>query len=113
MAAIVGCAGLRPVMAALEQGGTVVLANKEPLVSAGALVIEAAVRHGATLLPADSEHNAIFQCFDSARADRVRRVILTASGGPFRDARLDEMRRVTPEQAVAQDRKSTRLNSSH
>src|SRR3546814_7588887 len=73
MAAIVGCAGLRPVMAALEQGGTVVLANKEPLVSAGALVIEAAVRHGATLLPADSEHNAIFQCFDSARADRVRR----------------------------------------
>ncbi|RIA45811.1 1-deoxy-D-xylulose 5-phosphate reductoisomerase [Hephaestia caeni] len=101
MAAIVGCAGLRPVTAALEQGGTVVLANKEPLVSAGALVIETAARHGATLLPADSEHNAIFQCFDSARADRVRRVILTASGGPFRDATLDEMRRVTPEQAVA------------
>src|SRR3546814_1361201 len=95
------CSSDLPVMAALEQGGTVVLANKEPLVSAGALVIEAAVRHGATLLPADSEHNAIFQCFDSARADRVRRVILTASGGPFRDARLDEMRRVTPEHAVA------------
>ncbi|HVI98601.1 MAG TPA: 1-deoxy-D-xylulose-5-phosphate reductoisomerase [Sphingomonas sp.] len=101
MAAIVGCAGLRPVMAALERGGTVVLANKEPLVSAGALVMEAAARHGATLLPADSEHNAIFQCFDAARPDRVRRVILTASGGPFHDASLDAMRRVTPEQAVA------------
>jgi 1-deoxy-D-xylulose-5-phosphate reductoisomerase len=101
MAAIVGCAGLKPVLAALERGGTVVLANKEPLVSAGGLVTAAAARHGATLLPADSEHNAIFQCFDSARPDRVRRVILTASGGPFRDASLDEMRGVTPEQAVA------------
>ncbi len=101
MAAIVGCAGLRPVMAALEHGGTLVLANKEPLVSAGGIVTAAAARHGATLLPADSEHNAIFQCFDSARPDRVRRVILTASGGPFRDASLDDMRGVTPEQAVA------------
>src|SRR3546814_13226919 len=96
------CSSDLPVMAALEQGGTVVLANKEPLVSAGALVIEAAVRHGATLLPADSEHNAIFQCFDSARADRVRRVILTASGGPFRDARLDEIGRASCRERVCQ-----------
>ena len=66
MAAIVGCAGLRPVMAALAAGGTVALANKESLVSAGALVMDAARRHGATLLPVDSEHNAIFQCFDQA-----------------------------------------------
>ena len=101
MAAIVGCAGLRPVLAALERGGTLVLANKEPLVSAGEIVMAAAARHGATLLPADSEHNAIFQCFDSARPDRVRRVVLTASGGPFRDASLDAMRAVTPEQAIA------------
>ena len=101
MAAIVGCAGLEPVMAAVEQGGTVVLANKEPLVSAGEVILAAAARHGATLLPADSEHNAIFQCFDFARANRVRRIILTASGGPFRDWPSDKMRTVTVEQAVA------------
>jgi len=99
--AIVGCAGLRPVMAAVEQGGTVVIANKEPLVSAGELVIDAARRFGATLLPADSEHNAIFQCFDPAQAEHVRRIILTASGGPFRDWSLERMREVTPQQAVA------------
>ncbi|GAA0301807.1 1-deoxy-D-xylulose-5-phosphate reductoisomerase [Sphingomonas oligophenolica] len=101
MAAIVGCAGLEPVMAAVEQGGTVVLANKEPLVSAGEVILAAAARHGATLLPADSEHNAIFQCFDFARANRVRRIILTASGGPFRDWPTEAMRAVTIEQAVA------------
>ena len=101
MGAIVGCAGLRPVMAAVEQGGTVVIANKEPLVSAGDVVIDAARRFGATLLPADSEHNAIFQCFDAAQAKHVRRIILTASGGPFRDWSLERMRDVTPEQAVA------------
>lgn len=101
MAAIVGCAGLEPVMAAVEHGGTVVLANKEPLVSAGEVILAAAKRSGATLLPADSEHNAIFQCFDFARPQSVRRIILTASGGPFRDWPLAEMRRVTPEQAVA------------
>jgi 1-deoxy-D-xylulose-5-phosphate reductoisomerase len=99
--AIVGCAGLRPVMAAVEQGGTIVIANKEPLVSAGELVIGAARRFGATLLPADSEHNAIFQCFDPAQAKHVRRIILTASGGPFRDWSLERMRDVTPQQAVA------------
>lgn len=101
MAAIVGCAGLEPVLAAVEQGGTVVLANKEPLVSAGELILEAARQHGATLLPADSEHNAIFQCFDFARPERVRRIVLTASGGPFRDMTVAEMEWVTVEQAVA------------
>ena len=101
MAAIVGCAGLEPVMAAVEQGGTVVLANKEPLVSAGELIPQAAQRSGATILPADSEHNAIFQCFDFERPERVRRIILTASGGPFRDLTLAEMANVTVEQAVA------------
>jgi len=101
MAAIVGCAGLEPVMAAVAKGGTVVLANKEPLVSAGDVVLAAATRHGATLLPADSEHNAIFQCFDPERVERVRRIILTASGGPFRDWSTEAMRAVTVEQAVA------------
>jgi 1-deoxy-D-xylulose-5-phosphate reductoisomerase len=101
MAAIVGLAGLGSAMAAIEAGGTVVLANKEPLVSAGDLVIAAAERHGATILPADSEHNAIFQCFDFARPERVRRIILTASGGPFRDWDLEKMRGVTPAQACA------------
>jgi len=101
MAAIVGCAGLGPVMAAVEQGGTVVLANKEPLVSAGNVILAAAKAHGATLLPADSEHNAIFQCFAADQADRVRRIVLTASGGPFRDWTTERMRGVTPEQAVA------------
>jgi 1-deoxy-D-xylulose-5-phosphate reductoisomerase len=88
-------------MAAVEQGGTIVIANKEPLVSAGELVVDAARRFGATLLPADSEHNAIFQCFDRAQAKHVRRIILTASGGPFRDWSLERMRDVTPQQAVA------------
>ena len=101
MAAIVGCAGLEPVMAAVAAGGTVVLANKEPLVSAGEVILAAARASGATLLPADSEHNAIFQCFDFARPDRVRRIVLTASGGPFRTWSLADMARVTPEQAVA------------
>ena len=101
MAAIVGCAGLEPVLAAIQGGGTVVLANKEPLVSAGDLVLAAAERAGATLLPADSEHNAIFQCFDFARPERVRRIILTASGGPFREWSVERMRNVTPAQAVA------------
>ncbi|MBP2512603.1 1-deoxy-D-xylulose-5-phosphate reductoisomerase [Sphingomonas sp. PvP018] len=100
MGAIVGCAGLKPVLSAIEQGGTVVIANKEPLVSAGNVILRAAARSGATLLPADSEHNAIFQCFDAARPEGVRRIILTCSGGPFRDWTTDQMRGVTLEQAV-------------
>jgi len=101
MGAIVGCAGLKPVMAAIARGGTVVLANKEPLVSAGDVILAAARVSGATLLPADSEHNAIYQCFDFERSGGVRRIILTASGGPFRDTSLDDMRGVTPAMAVA------------
>ncbi|MES2338451.1 MAG: 1-deoxy-D-xylulose-5-phosphate reductoisomerase [Pseudomonadota bacterium] len=101
MAAIVGCAGLKPVMAALEQGRAVALANKEALVSAGAVMMRAARASGATLLPVDSEHNAIFQCLEPANRAAVRRVILTASGGPFRDRSREEMAAITPEQAVA------------
>ena len=99
--AIVGCAGLRPVMAAVEAGKTVALANKEALVTAGPLMTEAATRHGATLLPVDSEHNAIFQCLAGSRSEDVSRIILTASGGPFRNASSDAMAAATPAQAVA------------
>jgi 1-deoxy-D-xylulose-5-phosphate reductoisomerase len=101
MAAIVGTAGLKPVMAALETGGTVGLANKEALVSAGDVVMAAARTHAATLLPVDSEHNAVFQCLDSTAPERVNRIILTASGGPFRDFSYDQMSDITPAQAVA------------
>jgi len=100
MAAIVGTAGLNPVMAALRQGRTVALANKESLVLAGALMTQAAQGAGATLLPVDSEHNAVFQCFPHEDPSRVRRIILTASGGPFRTFSREEMARVTPAQAV-------------
>lgn len=101
MAAIVGTAGLRPVMAALQTGATVALANKEALVTAGGVATAAARAHGATLLPVDSEHNAVFQCFDFANPERVRRIVLTASGGPFREWSLEAMRGITPAQAVA------------
>ena len=101
MAAIVGCAGLRPVMAALRRGGTVALANKEALVSAGEIMTKAAEAGGATLLPVDSEHNAIFQCFDRAQPRTVRKITLTASGGPFRDRTREEMKAVTPAEAIA------------
>jgi len=100
MAAIVGTAGLKPVMSALRQGKTVALANKESLVLAGGLMTRAAHEAGATLLPVDSEHNAVFQCFPHEDPSRVRRIILTASGGPFRTLSRDEMARVTPAQAV-------------
>jgi 1-deoxy-D-xylulose-5-phosphate reductoisomerase len=101
MAAIVGTAGLKPVMAALEAGGTVALANKEALVSAGEVMTAAAEAHGTVLLPVDSEHNAVFQCLDRTAPRSVRRIILTASGGPFRETPLAEMRDITPAQAVA------------
>ncbi|MBX7483879.1 1-deoxy-D-xylulose-5-phosphate reductoisomerase [Qipengyuania qiaonensis] len=100
VAAIVGCAGLGPVMAAIEQGGTIALANKEALVSAGEILKAAVGRHGATLLPTDSEHNAIFQCLAGNRIEDVRRVILTASGGPFRTFGADRLANVTREQAL-------------
>ncbi len=101
MASIVGCAGLPPTMAAIEQGRTVALANKEALVSAGDLMMAEVMRSGATLLPVDSEHNAIFQCLNGAKFEQVRKITLTASGGPFREWSLDQMRSVTPAQAVA------------
>jgi 1-deoxy-D-xylulose-5-phosphate reductoisomerase len=101
MAAIVGCAGLPPTMAAIEAGKTVALANKEALVSAGELMMAAVARSGATLLPVDSEHNAIFQCLAGGKISQVRKITLTASGGPFRTYSLDQMRAVTPAQAVA------------
>ena len=101
IAAIVGTAGLAPVMAAVRDGRTIGLANKEALVSAGALMIEEARRSGATILPIDSEHNAIFQCLAGQDCDRVSRLILTASGGPFRTFSAADMARVNPAQAVA------------
>lgn len=101
MAAIVGAAGLAPTLAAIERGATVAFANKEVLVCAGDLVMQAVRRHGATLLPVDSEHSAIFQVFDEARRDAVSRLVLTASGGPFRERSLEEMRVMTPAQACA------------
>ena len=101
VAAIVGIAGLAPTMAALEAGRNVALANKESLVSSGALMMQAAVKSGATILPIDSEHNAIFQCLASGKIEEVRRIILTASGGPFRTKSRAEMALMTPAQAVA------------
>jgi 1-deoxy-D-xylulose-5-phosphate reductoisomerase len=88
-------------MAAIEAGKTVALANKEALVSAGELMMAAVARSCATLLPVDSEHNAIFQCLASGHIDQVRKITLTASGGPFRTYSIDQMRAVTPAQAVA------------
>ena len=100
VAAIVGCAGLAPTMAAIEQGGTIALANKEALVSAGDVMMAAVERHGATLLPTDSEHNAIFQCLSANRIEDVRWITLTASGGPFRDWPAERLRAATPAEAV-------------
>jgi len=99
MAAIVGAAGLPSTLAAVRAGKRVLLANKEALVMGGALVIEAAKRSGAELLPIDSEHNAVFQCFSDRGG--VRKIILTASGGPFRTAPPETLASVTPDQACA------------
>lgn len=107
MAAIVGAAGLAPTLAAVRCGKTVLLANKEALVMAGGLFLDAVRTHGATLLPIDSEHNAVFQCLpagfdrDADDARGVRRVLLTASGGPFRTMPSERLAEVTPEQACA------------
>jgi 1-deoxy-D-xylulose-5-phosphate reductoisomerase len=95
LTAIVGAAGLPPTLAAVERGATLAIANKETLVCAGPVVTAAAKASGATLLPVDSEHNAVFQVFDHARPDRVSRIILTASGGPFRTRSRAEMAGVT------------------
>jgi len=106
MAAIVGAAGLRATLAAVRAGKTVLLANKESLVMAGALFMNEVRHAGATLLPIDSEHNAIYQCLPTQKSSRlletgVRRVVLTASGGPFRTTPLSELSNVTPEEACA------------
>ncbi|WP_370203149.1 1-deoxy-D-xylulose-5-phosphate reductoisomerase [Alloalcanivorax venustensis] len=101
VAAIVGAAGVRPTLAAVEAGKKILLANKETLVVTGALFMEAVKRHGATLLPVDSEHNAIFQCLPAdGVGPGVRRLLLTASGGPFRGWTREQLTAVTPEQAV-------------
>jgi 1-deoxy-D-xylulose-5-phosphate reductoisomerase len=110
MAAIVGAAGLLPSLAAVRAGKKLLLANKEALVMAGSLFTRAVAEHGACLLPIDSEHNAIFQCLPTHRADYlqqglassgVRKILLTASGGPFRTTPLEELASVTPAQACA------------
>ncbi|MFZ2957119.1 MAG: 1-deoxy-D-xylulose-5-phosphate reductoisomerase [Candidatus Ozemobacteraceae bacterium] len=98
--AVVGSIGLKPVMAGIEAGKTICLANKETLVVGGKLVTEAAERHGVEILPVDSEHSAIFQCLQDRDRARVKRLILTASGGPFRQIPADELAAVTPRQAL-------------
>ena len=106
MAAIVGAAGLAPSLAAARAGKRVLLANKEALVMAGPLFMQAVREGGAQLLPIDSEHNAVFQCLPHdaagrAHAGEVRRILLTASGGPFRSVPLERLAMVTPEEACA------------
>jgi len=100
MAAIVGAAGLRPTLKAAERGADIALANKECLVCAGDVVTAAIRKAGGVLLPVDSEHNAIFQVFDFNQPERVTRLILTASGGPFRTWTREAMSEATPAQAV-------------
>ena len=101
MAGIVGAAGLEPTLAAARQGAVVAFANKECLVCAGDLMLEEVTRSHATLLPVDSEHNAIFQVFEFDRRDSIEKIILTASGGPFRTWSPEDMWNVTPAEAVA------------
>jgi 1-deoxy-D-xylulose-5-phosphate reductoisomerase len=101
VSAIVGAAGLLPTMAAIEAGKDIGLANKETLVMAGKLVMDAARRKGVQLLPVDSEHSAIFQALESGRKEDVAKIILTASGGPFLACKTEELHSITPEQALA------------
>ena len=101
MSAIVGAAGLAPTLAAARTGAVIALANKESLVCAGPVLLETARQAGGVVIPVDSEHSAIFQVLNPDHAKRVKRLILTASGGPFRNWSLEDMRRATPQQAVA------------
>lgn len=101
MASIVGAAGLRSAWEAAGRGGTLALANKESLVCCGPALIERVKTSGGSLIPVDSEHSAIFQVFDAQRPERVSKLVLTASGGPFRKTPIEDMRNITPEQAVA------------
>jgi 1-deoxy-D-xylulose-5-phosphate reductoisomerase len=98
--AVVGMAGLLPTLAAIRLGRRIALANKETLVCAGALVMAAAREHDATIIPVDSEHSAIFQCLESRAENDVKKIILTASGGPFRGMPREELRGATPEMAL-------------
>lgn len=98
--AMVGYSGLRPALRAIEKGKTIALANKETLVAGGRIVTDACRRSGATLLPVDSEHSAIFQCLQGEGHDAVRKIILTASGGPFRSLPPERFPDITPEQAL-------------
>ena len=100
MAAITGAAGLPSTLAAIRRGGVIALANKEALVCAGEVMLRAVREAGVTLLPVDSEHNAIFQAMAEGNRHAVERIVLTASGGPFRKATLEEMARATPEAAL-------------
>ena len=100
VAAIVGSAGLSPVMAAIDKGLQICLANKETLVVGGSLVMQAVKRAGVDLLPVDSEHSAIFQCLQGAQANPLHKIIITASGGPFRQFSSGQLAAVTPEQAL-------------
>jgi 1-deoxy-D-xylulose-5-phosphate reductoisomerase len=100
MAAISGAVGLKPTLAAIERGATVALANKECLVCAGSLFMRRAAATGATVLPVDSEHNAVFQALAAGPREDVKRIILTASGGPFRTWSHEAIRAATPEQAL-------------
>ncbi|TMJ52286.1 MAG: 1-deoxy-D-xylulose-5-phosphate reductoisomerase [Alphaproteobacteria bacterium] len=100
MAAIAGATGLEPTLAAVERGGTVALANKECLVCAGALFMRRAAQKGTRVLPVDSEHNALFQALGAGRREDVVRLVLTASGGPFRTWSIDAIRAATPAQAL-------------
>ncbi len=101
MAAIIGAAGLKPTLAAIKQGGIVAFANKECLVCAGDLVMKMVRQYKTTMLPVDSEHNAIFQVFSNQQHQSIDRLILTASGGPFRTKNMDFMATATPAQAIA------------
>lgn len=104
VSAIVGAAGLVPTMAAVREGKTIALANKETLVMAGRLIVEEAQRSGAQILPVDSEHSAIHQCLTGEDRSRVRRLILTASGGPFHEQPADVLAEATPEDALRHPR---------
>jgi 1-deoxy-D-xylulose-5-phosphate reductoisomerase len=112
MGAIVGSAGLAPAFAAARRGATLALANKESVVCAGPALMAAAQASGGTIIPVDSEHSALFQVLAPEQKARVTRLILTASGGPFRTATLDDMRQVTPQQAAAHPNWSMGLKNS-
>ncbi len=100
LTAMVGYAGLKPTLLAIEAGKDIALANKETLVVAGKLIIDAARRNGVSILPVDSEHSAIYQCLVGEGFNKIEKIILTASGGPFRRMSMDELLRVTPDEAL-------------